>query len=69
MEDAPEYHRYNPHIKGGYRIHYYSWKATLWSLFQCHNETINVWTHFAGFWATFVGLLILFCNYDTVRVK
>ena len=67
-EDAPEYHRYNQYIKAGYRINYFTWRATLWSLFQCHNETINVWTHFAGFWASFVGLIFLFCNYDTAKV-
>ena len=32
-EDAPEYHRYNEYIKNGYRINYYTWKSTLWSLF------------------------------------
>ena len=65
MEEAPEYHRYNQFIKGGYRINYFTWRSTLWSLFQCHNETVNVWTHFIGFWMALVGLIFLFCTYET----
>lgn len=69
MEEAPEYHRYNLNIKRGYRINYNTWKSTVWSLFQCHNETVNVWTHFTGFLASIVGIFILICNYHIVRVK
>lgn len=67
--DAPDYHRYNPYILAGYRINYNSWGSTLWSLFQCHNETMNVWSHFLGFLATFAALIFLCCNYTEVTVK
>ena len=63
IEEAPEYHRFNPHIKHGYRINYQTWSATLLSIFQCHNETINVWSHFIGFLISLVALLVVFCNY------
>lgn len=67
IDDAPEYQKYNPFIKTGYRIGYRSWSWTLWSIFQCHNETVNVWTHFIGFWITLVSLLIVFTNYNTTE--
>ena len=43
----------------GYRINYDSWKETLKSLFQIHNETVNVWTHLAGFVVCLVTFLIM----------
>ena len=69
VDDAPEYHRYNEFIKHGYRINYYTWRSTLWSLFQCHNETINVWTHFSGFLVSLLALIIMIANYQNVKVK
>ena len=38
----------NPYIHGGYRVGLGSWRSALWSLFQMHNETMNVWTHLVG---------------------
>lgn len=69
VDDAPEYHRYNEFIKHGYRINYHTWRSTLWSLFQCHNETINVWTHFSGFLVSLLAFIIMICNYQNVKVK
>lgn len=43
----------------GYRINYTSWKRILWSLFEWHNETINIWSHLLGFIAFFIILLVL----------
>ena len=48
-EEAIAYMVTNKYILNGYRINYDTWGATLCSLFQLHNETINVWTHFIGF--------------------
>ena len=56
-EEACEHDVYNRHILTGYRINYNTWAVTLKSLFQCHNETINVWTHLGGFFACLVALL------------
>lgn len=67
IEEAPEYHKFNTHIKNGYRINYHTWSATAWSLFQCHNETVNVWSHFIGFWITLVFLCIVLCNYESEK--
>ncbi|XP_041933744.1 progestin and adipoQ receptor family member VII, a [Alosa sapidissima] len=36
------------HIHGGYRPLHQAWRYYFLSLFQRHNETINVWTHLLG---------------------
>lgn len=64
--ESADYCVYNPHIYKGYRINYKSWGVTIWSLFQCHNETINVWTHFLGFWACMTALIIIGANYNVL---
>ena len=35
-------------LQVGYRINFNSYSQILKSLFQFHNETINIWTHFGG---------------------
>lgn len=37
----------NAYIHTGYRLHY-NFEQCFYSLFQLHNETINVWTHMIG---------------------
>ena len=32
---------------------------TFWSLFQVHNETVNVWTHLLGFLVCSAALVIM----------
>ena len=59
QEEACAHDVYNRHILTGYRINYNTWGVTLKSLFQCHNETINVWTHLAGFFACLVALVYI----------
>jgi len=49
----------NKHILGGYRIGYDSWSATVCSLFQLHNETVNIWTHFCGFIVCFIAVMVM----------
>lgn len=50
---------YNQHITRGYRINYNTWRASFESLFHCHNETVNVWSHLVGFLFTFGTMLTL----------
>ena len=57
-EEAKHYCIYNQNILNGYRINYDTWGMTFWSLFQIHNETMNVWTHFSGFLVCIVALII-----------
>ena len=58
-EEAHDFLVSNDFILNGYRINYSTWSATLCSLFQLHNETINVWTHFLGFIVCLVAFLIM----------
>lgn len=46
--DAPDYLRDNEYIKTGYRINYKKIPHILKSLFEQHNEFVNVWTHLIG---------------------
>ena len=57
MEEAPHYTRDNEFIKYGYRVGFHSIKSILKSLFMCHNEFINVWTHLIGIFI-FIGLIV-----------
>jgi len=58
-EEANSYMVTNRWILNGYRINYDSWKETLKSLFQIHNETINIWTHLIGFFVCLASFIIL----------
>jgi len=49
----------NKYLLTGYRLNYNSWAQCFFSLFQMHNETLNVWTHLVGaliFLGCIVGL-------------
>eukprot|EP00796_Vickermania_ingenoplastis_P006745 gene6745-4838_t len=46
--DIPYWQTYNPAIRGSYRA-FYDTGMTFKSFLGWHNETVNVWTHFAGF--------------------
>lgn len=58
-EEACDYLIYNQNILNGYRINYCTWGVTFKSMFQLHNETVNVWTHFVGFLVCFVAFLVV----------
>ena len=61
-EEAHEYMVTNEHILNGYRINYDTWKATVMSLFQMHNETINVWTHMLGFVVALIAFIMMYSS-------
>lgn len=50
---------FNKNIITGYRINYSTWRAILLSIFEWHNETINIWTHLVGFIIYMVVLLVI----------
>lgn len=45
--EVPRFFR-ERHIHTGYRPLHQSWRYYFFSLFQRHNETVNVWTHLLG---------------------
>ena len=62
----PEYLIFNKHILSGYRVNF-TVKDSLLSLFTLHNESINIWTHVAGF-LLFLGLLIYLCYAPPIKM-
>ena len=44
-DDAPEFMRNNIFIRRGYRVGYNTYATQTKTLFMCHNETVNVWSH------------------------
>eukprot|EP00347_Sterkiella_histriomuscorum_P020952 403335825 len=57
IKKAPNFIVDNEYIQRGYRINFNSKKRICKSLFMCHNETVNVWSHLIGV-GCFIGLLI-----------
>lgn len=56
LSEAPYYNVDNEFIHHGYRIGFSDIKSVLKSLFMCHNETANVWSHLFGV-LLFIGLI------------
>ena len=48
LEDLPEHMVDNEFIKSGYRMNYKGYRNVCCTMFKCHNETFNVWSHFLG---------------------
>ena len=42
-----ENHAQYLHVENGYRVDY-TLSQSVWSIFQIHNETVNVWVHMLG---------------------
>lgn len=61
--EVPHYFR-ERYVLGGYRPLHRSWGYYLRSLFQRHNETVNVWTHLLAFLAFLSQLLQLWATVD-----
>lgn len=59
--DVPHWQRYNTAIRGSYRA-FYDTKMTFKSLVGWHNESMNVWTHLAGFLFFIYLTYFLFAN-------
>ncbi|CAD8100957.1 unnamed protein product [Paramecium sonneborni] len=65
QQAAKHYTVDNVYIFSGYRINYFTPWLILKSLFQKHNELINVWTHVIGSFLTFLLIIyIVSYHYD-----
>lgn len=68
IAEAPTHLVDNEFIRRGYRIGYHrSIKSILRSLFEFHNESINVWSHLLGMF--FFGSLIFYTLYQISNIK
>lgn len=68
-EDAPLFLQQNPFIRTGYRCNF-ELRRCLTSMFRWNNETLNIWTHLAGF-VIILGLLVTDLTYrmDDAKVS
>jgi len=60
-EEAPEFLLDNEYIERGYRIEHTSVYESILSLFTCHNESVNVWSHLVGSMMFLAGFCIFCC--------
>lgn len=60
IDEAAEHTIDNKYIVRGYRINHDSVRSLCKSLFTCHNEFVNVWSHIGGV-LIFLILLIVVC--------
>ncbi|KAJ4463071.1 putative adiponectin receptor 1b [Paratrimastix pyriformis] len=63
-DETPEIIR-SPYLLTGYRL-YYSWGQCFRSMFQVHNETVNILTHFFG--GIFFLIMMIYSATLTARV-
>jgi len=56
IEQAPDWVVDNHFLIRGYRIGFSQFKHVMKSLFMCHNETVNIWTHLLGV-IMFIGIV------------
>lgn len=77
-EEAPPFAQDNEYIRGGYRIHFDTAKKIIKSLFICHNESANVWTHLCGtflfiFLISYVAIWVsprfVFPSYEVIKLQ
>lgn len=68
MTEAPLHLVDNEFIKRGYRIGYTrSVRSIFRSMFEMHNESVNVWSHFLGM--IFFASMIFYTLYQISNVK
>ena len=60
FEEAPKFMQDNEYIKTGYLLNCTDFKKTFKSLFMCHNETVNIWSHLLA--AIFFFFLIFYTS-------
>jgi adiponectin receptor len=63
FEEAPDYLKDNEYIKTGYLLNCDSVKKSIISLFKCHNELMNIWSHLLG---TLFAFFLVF--YTTIYI-
>jgi len=49
---------HEPHVESGFRLLGQPWSYYIFSIFQLHNESLNIWTHVLAFALTVKKLLV-----------
>ena len=57
IDDLPKWMVDNEFILSGCRINFQGWRGVFRTLFMCHNETFNIWSHYLGF-LMFAGMVV-----------
>lgn len=60
FKEAEPFMQLNPFIVRGYRLNHHTIRQCLKSMFSLHNESVNIWSHFAGV------VFFVFCIYYLV---
>lgn len=69
IDEVPKWQGENEFLLSGYRAGYEGICEVTESLCQCHNETVNVWTHLFGMVTTLtLGILIMFFFKNTENI-
>ena len=67
FHDAQKFIQDNEYIKNGYILNCNTYKKAFLSLFICHNETVNIWSHLLG--ALIFVILIWYTKYYISNFK
>ena len=67
-EDVRDYAIDNEYIIRGYRINHNTNGRSIKSIFVCHNETVNIWTHLLGAltFAVICFIIMVYQNLDDI---
>jgi predicted membrane channel-forming protein YqfA (hemolysin III family) len=57
----------NEYIKTGYRINHNNFKDVFCSVFKCHNETVNIWSHGMGTLLFLIIAIIVICIFPNME--
>ena len=63
--DVPVVFR-EPHVEAGFRLLGQPWSYYIFSIFQLHNESLNIWTHLLAFALTakkWLAFQLEVCNF------
>lgn len=67
IHDLPKEQRDNEYILTGYRMHYKGFTNVFKTIFMCHNETFNIWSHGLGMLVFLVIAIVILSIYPNME--
>ena len=67
LHDLPPYMHDNEYIKTGYRINHNTFGEVFCTVFKCHNETVNVWSHGLGTFMFLIIAIVVICVFPNME--